>query len=247
MSTYLEKDEPIIPLSVEAKEGFSTKTTPDLQLTKEGIEFYNSIITDEQIDKAERLLGTGDILLTIGVNNKQERIVKKTTNSPITHNLLAIKLEGVVYLLESNSISPTTTKVTDYTYGTYKDGVRLIKFSDFYRHYNTVAFIRKVKPSLGTEYSEALFKFYKLHKHKPFERSLLQLYNAQQKIRVFNIPRTNEFFCSELVAEALQFIGLMKGPRNGGNASKFYTPDDFVAWQPDDKRYKYGPMVKIKG
>ena len=218
----------------------------NILLTKEEKLYYSKKITDEEINKIAEKIKTGDIPLTIGEDIKQERIVKNITKSPITHCMFSAHYKGELYELEANSLNPATRKVEDFIHGKNKGGVRMCKFKDVYRHYNTAMFVRHISPELTEEHKKAIIEFYRIHTDKRFEKSLLQMYNAEKKIIIFNRPDTKRFFCSEFIAELLQFIGLMRGPKNGGSASKFYTPKDFIDWQPDDKRYRYSELKQIK-
>ena len=214
-------------------------------LTKEEIIKYNNL-SDEEVEKVEKQLKTGDIILSIGEDNKQERIVKEYTKSPITHLYSVLEYENKIYVLESNSLNETTRKIPDLFYGFEKDGVRMCRFKEVFRNYNTAMFLRSINKELTEDHKKLMFEFYKLHIKKRFETNLFQLWNSEKKIILFNTKSLQKFFCSEFIAELLQFIGLMKGPENGGRASKFYTPKDFITWQPDDKRYILSEPQQIK-
>lgn len=214
-------------------------------LTKEQILKYNNL-SNEEIEKVEKILKTGDIVLSIGEDIIQEKIVKKQLNSPITHLYFIFKFEKKVYTLESNSLNETTRKIPDYYYGFNKDGTRMCKFKDVFRKSNTAMFLRSINKELSEDLIKLIFEFYKLHINKRFETNLLQLWNSEKKIILFNKKSLDKLFCSELVAELLQFIGLMDGPENGGLASKFFTPKDFITWQPDNKNYILSDPVQIK-
>ena len=215
-------------------------------LTEKEKYYYNNKIKNEEIVKISKKINTGDICLTVGENNKQERLVKNFTNSPITHIFLFIWYEEKLYCTESNSLTPKTRKVDDYIHGKNKNGVRLCLFKDIYRYYDTSMFIRKISPFLSEDHENAIIEFYRLYNNKQFEQSLLQMYNSEKKFVIFNKKAIDEFFCSEYIAELFQFIGLLRGPKNGGLASKFFTPKDFIKWQPDDKRFTYGKPIQIK-
>jgi len=214
-------------------------------LTKEEIIKFNNL-SDEEIEKIEKQLKSGDLILSIGEDNTQERLVKTISNSPITHLYSVLEYENTIYLLESNSLNATTKKIPDYFYGFKKDGVRMCKFRDVFRISNTAMFLRSINQELTEDHKKLMFEFYKLHIKKRFETNLFELWNAEKKINIFNKKSLHKFFCSEYVAEEKQFVGLMKGPENGGRASKFYTPKDFIDWQPDDKRYTLSKPIQIK-
>jgi hypothetical protein len=214
-------------------------------LNKEQIVYFNNL-PDEKMEEILKIQKTGNIFQSIGEDNKQEILVKNITKSPITHGWMGIWYEKQYYGIESNSLNTTTKNIPDYFYGKNKDGVRMCLFKDMYRSYNTVMYVREINQELTDEHKKLIFEFYKLHVKKKFETNLFEMWNAQKKIVIRNKKSLKKLFCSEFLAELLQFIGLMKGPEEGGLASKFYTPKDFINWQPDDKRYSYSEIKEIK-
>jgi hypothetical protein len=167
-------------------------------------------------------LKTGDIVLFSGKGVFSD-IIKYGTLSKWSH------IGMILYIPEYDFLtvweSTTLNNVNDLESGVPRKGVQLVPLSDRVQKYSGDITVRQLKG--GTLSSDSLHKLMLLRKElrgKPYEKSKIELLKA-----VYDGPLGNNkedlssIFCSELVAEAYQRLGLL--PES--IPSNEYTPGDF--------------------
>jgi hypothetical protein len=170
-------------------------------------------------------LETGDIVLFSG-SGPYSRIIQAATHSRWSH-------VGMVYCLPPDCIflweSVVTSTWKDFFRGKgLKGGVRMSLLSDRLRDYRgcEVAVRRLLKYPRGPATYHNLALFRRAIKDAPYERHVPELLKS-----VYDGPwgRNHEdlsdFFCSELMAETYQNLGLLTEEQ----PSNEYTPADFSA------------------
>ena len=168
-------------------------------------------------------LQTGDIVLGSGTT-LFSRIVRKVTRSTWSHSGIVIVSEdtGEHFLLESN----TTTEVIDVEAGVPVDGVQLVLLEDRIRAYPGFMAVRHLNLERTPTMLRILRDFHREVRGRPFDRNPLQLLRSavdDSRWLAENARDLTSLFCSELVAEAYQRLGLL--PEDP--PSNEYTPKDF--------------------
>lgn len=167
-------------------------------------------------------LDTGDIVLFSG-KGRISHGIKWLTNSRWSH------VGMVVNLTEWNQIvlweSTTLSDLTDIETGKATKGVQMVFLSDRLRTYEgDVAIRRLVGVERDNKMMVALKKFRTAVRGKPYEKSKAELFKAAYDGWFGNNDEDlSSLFCSELVAEAYQRMGLL----SEAVPSSEYTPADF--------------------
>jgi hypothetical protein len=168
---------------------------------------------------------TGDIVLFSGKGGTIHAI-KMLANSKWSHVGMVLRLPNskAVFLWESTTLS----NLKDAIDGKTKRGVQLVLLSDRLRNYKGKTSIRHIE---NFEVSESdylkLMKFREKVRNRPYEKDKLELIkSAYDGPFGDNEEDLSSIFCSELVAEAYQIIGLLKKPPKGLPSNE-YTPMDF--------------------
>ena len=167
-------------------------------------------------------LDTGDLVLFSGKGNISQGI-KFLTNSKYSHVGMVVKMPewNKVVLYESTTLSD----LADIESGKATKGVQMVFLSDRLRTYDGDVAVRHLS---GIQRDENLKKALTDFRHKmrgrKYETSKIQLLKAAHDGWFGkNEEDLSSLFCSELVAEAYQRMGLLseKLPSNE------YTPADF--------------------
>jgi hypothetical protein len=105
--------------------------------------------------------------------------------------------------------------------------VNLYELEQWICHYGGETAIRPLCVERTEAMREALLSFYEEARGRPYERNRLELLRATYDGRLGKSRRADvtDFFCSELVAEAYQRMGLL--PTDP--PSNEYTPKDFCS------------------
>lgn len=167
-------------------------------------------------------LDTGDILLFAG-ESRFSKGIKRLTSSRWSHSALVARArpDGPLLLWEAT----LDTDLPDITTHEMSSGVNLYDLEHWIRHYGGETVIRQLRVERTDAMRAALLEFYHEARGRPYERNRLELFRA-----VYDGPLgknksedCTSFFCSELVAEAYQRMGLLPAipPANE------YTPGDF--------------------
>jgi hypothetical protein len=177
-------------------------------------------------DEIREELLTGTIVLFSG-KGFVSRWIKRFSRSKWSHVGMIVRGEirdvdswgeDLLLLWESTTLSTVTDTLT----GTRREGVQLVQFSERLREYPGRVAIRRLERPLD---NGALLRFARLRKklaRRPYERSIWELlgaamgWNRREDLR--------SVFCSELVAESYQALGLF-GPDAVSNR---FTPEHFA-------------------
>jgi hypothetical protein len=150
---------------------------------------------------------------------------------------------GLPLLLESTP----RRDLVDVLTGERTGGVRLVGLSERLASSDGAVAARRLDPALAPAQIERLMGLIRQLHGRPYECSLLELFRAVSD-RVER-PRENfaSLFCSELIAEVLQSIGLLDDVGQGGRPSNEYTPRHFSSAH--DLRLKlgfaFGPEIRL--
>jgi hypothetical protein len=168
-------------------------------------------------------LRTGDLVLFSG-KGAMSHGIKLFTSSKWSHVGMVLKLPDTdtIFLWEST----TLLNLADAIDGKRKKGVQLVLLSDRIKTYDGDASIRHLQNfSVSVSRYEKLMKLRKSFRNKPYEKSQIELLkSAYDGPWGHNEEDLSSLFCSELVAEAYQCLGLIsnKIPSNE------FTPKDFT-------------------
>ena len=195
-------------------------------------------------------LQTGDIVLFSGKSGMSEGI-KWATFSEWSHVGMVVHmppgagpLADTVLLWESTSVD----NLRDALDGVARCGVQLVLLSDRVQIYPGSVALRRLSVHREPAMLDALSALRLKLRHRPFEEGRLELMRAALDGPFDLLPSSEDLtslFCSELVAEAYQAMGLL--PEHGsGRPSNEYTPQDFAGDLPLLRGAILGPIVQIK-
>jgi len=167
-------------------------------------------------------LDTGDILL-FGGESRFSKAIKKLTGGRWSHAALVARVspESPPLLWEA-TLSPELADVQTQEIG---QGVRLFDLEQWIAYYGEETAIRRLRVERTEEMKTTLLDFYYEAAGRPYEKNRLEMLRSvyDGPLGKNHQPGTDSFFCSELVAEAYQRMGLLPNfpPSNE------YTPRDF--------------------
>lgn len=175
---------------------------------------------------------TGDIVLFSGVSATGS-IIKFFTHSNYSHVAIALcpKFTSEVFVLEA---TPNKQGTVDLASGKAVSGVQLVPlevkvFSGWYNHV-AVRHLKGIDSEAREDIYSKLFEFRKQMQGRPYEKNYLEFIRSainfsEEYLAFLNTKHEDlsSLFCSELVAAAYQFVGLLSKER----PSNRYTPDDF--------------------
>ena len=172
-------------------------------------------------DTLRSKLMTGDLVLFSGKGGLSTGI-KWFTSSRWSHLGMVVRpLDfDVVLLWEASPI----TDIKDIESGKVHKGVRLVALSERIQSYDGEISIRQLHVERRPEMLAALNQLRSEMKKRPFETDIIELLkSAWEGPFGQNQPDLSSLFCSELVAEAYQVMGLLSRRK----PSNEYTPKDF--------------------
>ncbi len=189
-------------------------------------------------------LKTGDLVLFSGKGGVSEWI-KWFTGSKWSHIGVVLRLEDYdsVLLWESTTLS----NIDDVETGKAHRGVQLVGLRERLTKYvgDTIA-VRRLNKGLTEPMLKKLGSFRSEVSGRPYEENKLELLRAASDIFRDNKEDISSLFCSELVAEAYQKIGLLSDARTAKPSNEF-TPEDFSAECDQElkmlKGYELGPEL----
>ena len=168
------------------------------------------------------VLKTGDLVLFSGKGGLSAGI-KWGTRSRWSHVGMVVRLEGFdfVGLWESTTLSD----VADMESGEKRKGVQLVALRERLKRYEGEVAIRRLEGmKIGEAELAGLMAFKGEMKGRGYEENLFELIkSAYDGPGGRNEEDLSSVFCSELVAEAYQRMGLLGEEK----ASNEYTPADF--------------------
>lgn len=203
-------------------------------------------MASKKYESLRKDLKTGDIVLFSGGSGISNGI-KWATFSDWSHVGMVLVLEeyDFVCLWEST----TTGGIKDLKSGKVRKGVQLVPLSGRVRQYDgKIAVRRLMGVSFSSDDVSALMRLRKKLARRPYEKNKLELLGAAyDSFGGANSEDLSSLFCSELVAEAYQSLGLVKSGKKD-KASNEYTPADFSE---DDEslpwlRGSLGPEITLK-
>lgn len=180
-------------------------------------------------------LDTGDVLL-FGGEGRFARTLKRVMRCRWSHVALVARphRDGPLLLWEATD----TTDLPDVVTREMTGGVILHELEVYLRHYAEETAIRKLNVERTDEMRAALLRFYEEASGRPYKTSTLEMIRAMTRLpRLMNRKAdTSSFFCSQLVAEAYQRMGLLPSDP----PSNAYTPKDFST-------RRRGPLRLLRG
>lgn len=170
-------------------------------------------------------LKTGDLVLFSG-KGMISNVIKLMTRSNWSHVGMVVRIEDwdAVMLWEATN----TKRGKDFYSGKPKKGVQLVNLSDrvatALENGYEVAVRQLHDFELTAEHRKSLAKLREAFKHKEYEESIVELFkSAYDGFAGSNEEDNSSLFCSELVAEAYQTMGLIAQDK----ASNEFVPKDF--------------------
>jgi len=187
---------------------------------------------------------TGDLILHKGQSSgKSDIIIRGVTKSDFTHVGIAVKIKGVMYLLEA-TVQYKDDAQPDYLSGkNKKSGVMLVNLEKRIKTYIGPMFVRPLN-RVWVEGKSKLWNLYKKYYKNGFEQSKWEMLNAQLKWGMDSKSSLRELFCSEFIAQILIEVGWLS-PRK---SSKFYVPREFATLQiksPEKKYFYLNKLIRI--
>ncbi|MBI5183358.1 MAG: hypothetical protein HY999_03235 [Nitrospinae bacterium] len=167
---------------------------------------------------------TGDIVLFSGKGGVSP-FIKWFTRSKWSHIGMALCLPewDMVLLWESTTLDD----IKDIEDGITKRGVQLVALSDRIRTYKGGVAVRHLSIGITESMRQQLSSFRNEVKNRPFEKDKIEMIKAGYDGPFGeNIEDLSSLFCSEMVAEAYQRMGLLHEPPQG-KPSNEYTPREF--------------------
>jgi len=170
---------------------------------------------------------TGDIVLFSG-KGKISHGIKMFTKSKWSHVGMALRMPeyDAIFIWESTPLSSLKDAIDERA----KHGAQLVLLSERLRMYDGEVAIRHLIGIDLDEDPEARKKLMELRKevrNRSYEEDLIEFMKAAYDGPWGdNVEDLSSLFCSELVAEAYQRIGLLPKPPEGIPANE-YTPKDF--------------------
>jgi len=168
-------------------------------------------------------LKTGDLVLFSGKDTFSD-IIKYSTFGKWSH------VGMILYLPEYDFLtiweSTTLSNINDIESGLPRKGVQLVPLSDRVQKYSGNISVRKLQGAdLAKNSLRKLMELRKELKGKRYERNKIELFkSAYDGPFGQNSEDFSSIFCSELIAEAYQQLGLLTEEK----PSNEYTPADFA-------------------
>jgi Permuted papain-like amidase enzyme, YaeF/YiiX, C92 family len=176
-------------------------------------------------------LKTGDIVLFSG-KGAISNVIKLFSGGKWSHVAMILRLKqfgDAVLLWEST----TLTSVADIETGLRTKGVQLVPLSQRVQNYDGEINIRHLNKQITGTMTQSLAQCRLKLSRKPYERSEAELLKAAHD-GLFGQSKGEDLsslFCSELVAEAYQCMGLLPEPPKGLPSNE-YVPLDFSERRP---------------
>ena len=205
------------------------------------------------MSKYEELRGqlqTGDVVLFSGKGGVSAGI-KWLTFCEWSHVGMVVcipssagPLADTVLLWESTNLD----NLKDALDGVAKRGVQLVLLSERVQTYSGAVAIRQLSVHREPTMLEALSALRMKLRNRPYEEKKLELMRAALDgpfDRLRSPEDLSSLFCSELIAEAYQAMGLLP-EHGGGKPSDEYTPRDFAGPLALLRGAALGPIVRVK-
>jgi len=195
-------------------------------------------------DRARGKLDTGDIILFSG-KSYVSAAIKWMTTSRWSHVGMALRVPDFDFVLlwESTMLSD----VSEYDSSKLVRGVRLVVLSECISKYNADIAVRRLTVNRTPKMRRDLANFRNEVRGRPYEESKMELIKAAYDGPFGrNEEDLSSLFCSELIAESYQVMGLLPKNRSAPNykPSNEYTPADFASTDPKTLPLSKGSLSK---
>jgi hypothetical protein len=193
----------------------------------------------------EASLQTGDLLLFSGKGFASAGI-KWLLGSTWSHVGLVVRSAGHGRQALLWEATPCRDLV-DVVSGRPAGGARLVRLRDRLATFPGAVAVRQLsRPLAPTQEERLAATLWELH-GRPYERSWLELILAVSDRIDLGRENLTSLFCSELVAETYQRIGLLDDHMQGGLPSNEYTPRHFSAAHdlPLRRGFALGPEIRL--
>jgi hypothetical protein len=190
-------------------------------------------------------LKTGDLVLFSGATFSS-RVIRWAIGGKWSHVGMVVRspaLPGRVLLWEATTLAD----LPDLETGRAVRGVQLVALSERLARYAGAFTLRALDQPVTAEMEEALRRRRAELAGRPYEQGKLELFHAAFDgwLAERKRERLHSLFCSELVAEAYQAMGLLPEPP-AGPPSNEYTPRDFARRRRRLQRgYALGKIVAV--
>ena len=175
-------------------------------------------------NQVRKSLKTGDIVLFSGKGGISDWI-KLFTGGLWSHIGMVLQLPqwDMVLIWESTTLN----NIADFETGTARKGVQLVPLSERIQSYDGGVAIRRLSKKLTPGMEKSLMSWRKKASRLKYEKNVCELTKpAYDGPFGKNKENLSSVFCSELVAETYQRVGLLSEPPNGWPSNE-YTPKDF--------------------
>jgi hypothetical protein len=171
-------------------------------------------------------LKPGCVVLFSGLTDLERRI-EETLDSFWTRCALVIRgPRGAPVLLQATSRPISEDIIT----GEMRTGVQIVGIDGVLAHFHGTVSMRVIRPELDASSEAALGAFARAMHGVPFNISPFYALRAAKRRNKAGDGKT--YYCTELVAAALQYIGVLAIPPAGRTASN-YVPGDFAETSED--------------
>lgn len=138
--------------------------------------------------------------------------------------VVRVKEPDVVLIYQSTPVC----KAKDFFDGNLKNGVQINVMSEAVRGYNGKVAVRHLAAERTPQMLAGLSRFRQRVKDRPYETRIVDMVRAVWDGPLGHVEEDlSSLFCSELVAEAYQHMGLLPPNESGGKESTEYTPKNF--------------------
>jgi hypothetical protein len=176
-------------------------------------------------DEVREKLDTGDIVLFSGKGliSMGLKIGSLCTWSHVAM-VVRVKEPDVALLYQTTPVC----KAKDFFEGVLKNGVQVNVMSEAVNGYNGKVAVRHLSVVRTPEMLNALSRFRQEVRNRPYEEHIIQMVKAVWDGPLGHVEEDlSSLFCSELVAEAYQRMGLLPSNESGGSPCSEYTPKNF--------------------
>lgn len=172
----------------------------------------------ERLDTGDIALFAGKGLISMGL-----RVGSLCSWSHVAM-VVRVKEPDVALLYQSTPVC----KAKDFFDGTLKNGVQINIMSEAVKGYNGKVAVRHLTVERTSAMLEGLSRFRQEVKNRPYEEHIVQMVKAVWDGPLGHVEEDlSSLFCSELVAEAYQRMGLLADSEAGGKPATEYTPKNF--------------------
>ena len=184
---------------------------------------------------------TGDIILFSG-ESTFSKTIRLISRSKWSHVAIVLSVGEPEMKLCFESVAGAG-HLEDYFSGELKAGVHVVSLSGKVEGYHGEVAYRSLNHPVSSEMYAKLLSFRKTHREKKYDWNPIEMIEAAEDRNLFeNTEDLSAFFCSELVAEAFQEIGLF----DHVTPSNEYTPKDFAQLTDLNCDYKFGEIIELK-